>query len=334
MRSSFVDSLRCPSCRAERTLRLGIEAQDAREVRAGTLTCRRCAATTRVDDGIVDLRSKQPDFVTREAAGLERFADFMRASGWTPDDVLQLPYREDGYWYAQATAMHQMLGTPDLGLQPGMRILDVGSNTCWATAMLAERGLDAVALDIATAEMQGLKTADWWFEAKDVYFERVLGAMFDTNLRSESFDFVWCCEVLHHNHLENLRATLVELHRILKRGGGLLVVNEPLRTVADPKLHPGKEVAQFEGHEHAYLRRTYVSAAKAAGFDITLRGPWLHPLFRGDTFGITPQMSALTGARAALAHALRRSSTGRRLALAWKSYTARTSLYMTGVKRA
>ena len=318
MRSSFVDSLRCPSCRAERTLRLGIEAQDAREVRADTLTCRRCAATTRVDDGIVDLRSKQPDFVTREAAGLERFADFMRASGWTREDVLQLPYREDGYWYAQATAMQQMLGTPDLGLQQGMRILDVGSNTCWATAMFAERGLDAVALDIATAEMQGLKTADSWFEAEDVYFERVLGSMFDTNLRTGSFDFVWCCEVLHHNHLENLRATLVELHRILKPGGKLLVVNEPLRTVADPeaasrqggggvrgpraRLHPPDLRIGGEGGG--------IGASRCAG-----RG-YIHSSAATPS-GSCPQMSALTGARAALAHAVRRSPTGRRLALSY-----------------
>ena len=40
-------------------------------------------------------------------------------------------------------------------------VLDVGSNTCWAANQFARRGLNVVALDIATAEMQGLYTAEF-----------------------------------------------------------------------------------------------------------------------------------------------------------------------------
>jgi SAM-dependent methyltransferase len=296
------------------------------------LACRECGLQAQVEDGIVDLRDDEPEFVTREAAGLERFADHMRQSGWGREDVLALPYRQDGYWYAQATAMHQVLGTPDLDLQPGKLLLDVGSNTCWASAMFAERGLEVVALDITSVQMQGLKTAEWWFEDKDVYFERVLSSMFDTNLSSDSFDFVWCCEVLHHNHLRNLKKTMVELHRVLKPGGKLLIVNEPLRTIVDPKLRPGRDVAQFDGHEHAYMRRTYMSAAQRAGFTVNVRGPWLHPIFRDEAFGISPRMSVIEGFRAAGAHAVRRSRRTRNLALWWKSYVGATSLHMTAVK--
>jgi SAM-dependent methyltransferase len=272
-----------------------------------------------------------PEFVRREASGLDRFAKLMRRSGWDRDRILRLPYEQSGYWFAQATAMHQVLAT--MPLQPGQRILDVGSNTCWASAMLAERGLDVIALDINAGEMQGLRTGSWWFEAKDIYFERMLGLMFDISLASESLDYVWCCEVLHHNHRNNLSRTLIEIHRVLKPGGKLLVVNETLRSVREPRLHPGREVAEFEGHEHAYVRHSYVSAARKAGLQIEVVAPWIHPIFTEGEFGISSRMSVVDGARAALAHAVRRTRILRQSYLAWKAYVAGgTSLYMIGTK--
>ena len=55
--------------------------------------------------------------------------------------------------------------------------------------------------------MQGLRTADWQFEDKGVYFERVLGVMFDLPVRRRARStYVWACEVLHHNHRANLDA--------------------------------------------------------------------------------------------------------------------------------
>ncbi len=142
----------------------------------------------------------------------------MRADGWDRELVHRLPNLEHGYWYVQARSMHQLLTS--IPFRPGESILDVGSNTCWASNHFAERGLRAIALDIATAELQGLYTADCFIEDGHVYFERVLGSMDAIPLASSSLDYVYCCQVLHHNDVASLRRTFAEMFRVLRPADG------------------------------------------------------------------------------------------------------------------
>ena len=218
MRTDFAaTTLRCPVCRRDRTLHLQAQETDEREVREGTLTCSACGAQQPVHRGVAHLLVDAPGHVDREAAGLERFADLMRADGWDRDRVRQLPNLDDGYWYVQGASINQLANT--VPFAPGQSLLDVGSNTCWASNFFAVRGLNVVALDIATAELQGLYTSDYFIEDGTSYFERVLGSMYDMPIASASLDYVYCCEVLHHNDSESLRRTFQECFRVLKPGG-------------------------------------------------------------------------------------------------------------------
>jgi SAM-dependent methyltransferase/uncharacterized protein YbaR (Trm112 family) len=331
MRTELLSVLRCPRCKAERSFDPSVREQTDEEIREGELTCRSCGEVCAVQCGIVDLMRGAPDFVMREQAGLDRFADLMRSDGWDRERVLRLPDEPSGYWYAQGTLMNQVLAT--VPLRAGDWILDVGSNTCWASARFAEHGLRPIALDINANEMQGLATADWWHEDRGLYMERVLAQMFDLPLADDALDWVWCCEVLHHNHRANLWATMREVHRVLKPGGSLIVANETLRNIREPKLDPGKAVAEYEGHEHAYLRRSYVKAARDAGFEVDVRGPRYHTIFNSQPIGLSDRMTARQGFQAAAAHAVRRSLRARRAYLAWKSYVAGgTALHMLATK--
>jgi SAM-dependent methyltransferase len=335
VRGPFLELLRCPVCLNDRPFDLVDPQSDDREIRHAVLCCRHCGHEGRVERGIVDLLHESPDFVAQEAEGLERFADEMRADGWDREAVLALPYRQDGYWYAQATAIHQALHQQPF--RPGQRLLDVGSNTCWASARFAqERDLDVVALDISSAPMQGLATAEWWMDAHSIFFERLRSVMFAPALASESFDWVWCCEVLHHNHRENLVRTLAELFRVLKPGGRLIAVNETVRSLRHPVVRGRgavERLAEWAGYEHAYLRRTYLRAARRAGFEVAVKGPWYLPAYEQGMIELSPEMSTAQGLRAGFAHALRRMPRLRMRYLTWKTYvTGAVALFFVATK--
>ncbi len=268
MRESLTSLLRCPCCHADGALRLDASESDERETRAGELACEQCAERYPVSGGVAELLPDPPGFVRRESAGLGRFAEVMRADGWDRERILALPNVDLPYWHGQRRAMSALLERVDF--KPGERILDVGSNTCWASNILAAHGLEVVALDIATAELQGLATADYFIDSGEVFFERVQSAMFDPALATASMDYVFCCEVLHHNDPAHLRRTFRELHRVLRPGGRLFVVNEPMRFPLRLKRDHGREVAQFEGNEHVYFFHQYYLAARRAGFTVEI----------------------------------------------------------------
>lgn len=266
---------------------------------------------------MVDLLHDPPEFVRREAAGLERFADLMRSDGWDRELIRSLPDIDLGYWFAQGAAMRALLASVEL--EPGRRILDVGSNTCWASNMLARRGLEVVALDITKTELQGLATAEYFLEQGDVYFERLVSVMFDPALASESMDYVFCCEVLHHNDTVNLCRTMRELYRVLRPGGKLLVINEPLRFPFNLKRDHAQEVAEFAGYEHVFFCHEYYCAARRAGFEIELREPATARFFEPWSSTLKPQTRIRDALRAFVAHAARRHPVGRRLMLAYRT---------------
>jgi SAM-dependent methyltransferase len=302
--------LACPRCHAERPFELETREEDDREVREGRLTCRSCGHEAPVEEGIVDLLHDPPEFVTREAAGLERFVELMRNEGWDRERILALPYEQDGYWFAQGAAMERLFEI--MTFEPGATLLDVGSNTCWASNIFAKHGLHVTALDISKTLMQGLRTADWWFEANGVYFERIVSLMFAPALASDSFDYVFCSEVLHHNHPENLRRTLAELHRVLKPGGRLIVINEPLKFPTNRKEDFGEEVAEYEGHEHVYYLHEYFLAARRAGFKARIMRPNTTAFYRGDPFELTVDDPFKVASKKFAKHLIRRSERGRR----------------------
>jgi ubiquinone/menaquinone biosynthesis C-methylase UbiE len=255
--------------------------------------------------------------VVAEAEGLERFAREMRRDGWDRARVLGLPYEENGYWFAQAQALERLFER--IPFTPGQSILDVGANTCWASATFARSGLYTVALDISMVEMQGLRTADWWFEQPGTHFERVLAQMSDLPFADGSFDWVFCCQVLHHNDRSNMAKALREIHRVLRPGGSILIVNEPLRWPLDLKRDHASEVAHFAGNEHVYFFTEYLQSAWCAGFRrFQVLEQALDVFFSHEPIHLTSKASVLGSFKLAAINVARRRAFARRVHVWWQ----------------
>jgi SAM-dependent methyltransferase/uncharacterized protein YbaR (Trm112 family) len=318
VKPEFAHVLRCPACRRDGTLELLVEHSDASEAREGSLRCRACDARFAVHRGVPDLLHDPPEHILVEAAGLERFAAKMRGGGWDREMMRRLPNLEHGYWYVQARSMHQLLTT--IPLQPGQTVLDVGSNTCWASNHFAERGLRAIALDIATVELQGLYTADWFIDDGHVFFERVLGSMDAIPLSSASVDYVYCCQVLHHNDRISLRRTFEEIFRVLRPGGRLLMVNETLKTLRDPHGVHDEGVREYEGYEHAHWAARYRWEALRAGLHTESAEPHYRSFFGDAELSIPPDTSRLRALALRAGFGLRSHALARRAYLAWLNH--------------
>jgi SAM-dependent methyltransferase len=318
VKAEFARALRCPACRRDGGLELSALDSDAHEVREGMLRCNFCASEFAVHRGVPELLHDPAEHILAEAAGLERFATDMRGDGWDRELVRKLPNLEHGYWYVQARSMHQLLTT--VPFQPGQSIVDVGSNTCWAANHFAERGLRSIALDIATVELQGLYTADYFIDDGHVFFERVLGSMDSMPLASGSVDYVYCCQVLHHNDPEGLRRTFAEIFRVLRPGGRLLMVNETLKTLRDPHGVHDEAVEEYEGYEHAHWALRYRWEATRAGLLTEIAEPHYRSFF-GDAEPTIPSEASRWEARALrLGFSLRSHQPVRRAYLAWLNH--------------
>jgi SAM-dependent methyltransferase len=263
--------LRCPACRAEAALELVVvERRDVHEVREGMVRCSDCGREFEVRDGTIDLLVEPPPHVQREAAGLERFAARMRDDGWDGERIRRLPEEPDGYWWGQNLAFHRMLAR--VPIRAGQRLVDVGSNTGWASNAFARCGLEVLALDIARGDLQGLGAAEHFLADGEVHFERVMSTMVDPAIASASVDYVFASQVLHHNAAPDLRRAFAQCHRVVRPGGVLMMSNEPLRFPLRLKRDHAADVAEFGGHEHVYFLHQYYLAARRAGFRVHVLG--------------------------------------------------------------
>jgi hypothetical protein len=81
-------------------------------------------------------------------------------------------------------------------------------------------------------------------------------------------------------------------------------------------------VAEFEGHEHAFLAATYLVAARAAGFEATVLDPPGHWVLSGAPLTIDASTSPQGALKLAVAHIARRTPPLRRALRGWLHHVA------------
>ena len=101
------------------------------------------------------------------------------------------------------------------------RGIDLGCGTGWYLRRISEYGYEMVGIDNSTLLIEEAKTNN---KDSNVLIKKcdILDLKFD----AESFDFAYCINSLHHLRNEDeFNKALLEIYRVLKRGG-LLIIHE------------------------------------------------------------------------------------------------------------
>jgi SAM-dependent methyltransferase len=150
-----------------------------------------------------------------------------------------------------------------LSARPGPEVLDAGAGQGSLSAKLAALGFEVTSTDASPAAVEVLR-------------ERVSGEALEADVTSlpfadQTFDAAVLGEVLEH--LEDDRAALAEIARVL-RPGGVLALSVP----ANPKLFGPSDV--WAGHVRRYTRPALIDACASAGLTIERCLGWGFPVSR------------------------------------------------------
>lgn len=219
---ALVMRLRCPACGgALRYHGPGVESQP----RAACIVCH---ASYRGIRGV--WRMLTPEQQEKYRAFLENYTSLRQREGWERDDAyyLGLPYVQPNDPAAHVWRIRRRsLGRLETLLSPasGAWALDLGAGNGWLTRRLAKRGYNAVALDLNSAQPEGLEGGRVYLERGEVRFERVQGSMDLLPFKAASFAL---CTVSGALHYTDLAKALSEIWRVLEQGGMLIISDSPV----------------------------------------------------------------------------------------------------------
>ena len=213
--------------------------------------------------------------------------------------------------------MHQLLTT--VAFRPGQWLLDVGSNTCWASNHFAVRGLqrdrarhrDRRRCRGCTPRTTSSRTAPRTSSACS-------GRCTTCRSRRGASTTSSAARSCTTTTPTSLRRTFQEAFRVLKPGGKLLVVNETIKTMQRSGRRPHRRRRAVRG-----LRARLLGAALPLGGDPRRL---LDPAARTELPLVLPRPAAAAASRRcatgapALSTSCSRSPLGRRAYLAWLNH--------------
>jgi ubiquinone/menaquinone biosynthesis C-methylase UbiE len=159
-------------------------------------------------------------------------------------------------------------------VRPGSRVLDLGAGNGVVSHAFRSAGFEVVALEPDSCPIVGWHSS-LALDAASCGTVPIVSAFAEAiPFASNSFDAVYCRQVLHH--IPDLAAAATEIRRVLRPGGMLLATREHVirdSTELDTFLsqHP---MHQRVGGENAYRLDEYLDPLASAGFkDIRWLGP-------------------------------------------------------------
>jgi len=260
MKLTFLGMIRCPVC-GGKDFSCQAVSEDAYEIREGQVICNGCHKEFPIQAGILNLLIHPSDEIISEQQG---WTTLEKAVKNTDELMLSLPDAGGEHseaWTGQALNFHYVFS--EIKLQGGEKVLDLGAGRCWASRYFARAGCDVVGIDILLTKYVGLLTGDVYIQNDKIFFERICGDMNQLPFQDGKFDIVFMAAALHHSSV--IGAAIQEVSRVLKPGGRLVLVNEPVIDLFASKKLDCTEVS-CGINEHVYRLLDYLSALARNGF--------------------------------------------------------------------
>lgn len=244
MRRTSLLALACPHCLGP----LEMSESHDQDIREDVLRCPSERLTFPIMAGVPQL---VPLNRVSEVEGFEEsYSKAWQRDGWGSSDpayLLSLPDRDTtrrnaGKWRFKARSAKALFDV--LESMRLHRILDLGAGIGWLSHLLALRGYEVYAMDVVRDAVLGLTAAEVYVRVGP-YFERVWGELERPPFRNESMDAIVCNASLHY--ASSLSEVLREIHRILRPGGALFVLNSPVYV-------SGRDAARTEADFREHLR--------------------------------------------------------------------------------
>ena len=246
--------VRCPACRGELD---------------GSLTCRGCARSYVVEDGIPRLLDPTAPGLAAKLREVAAWPQLAREQGWyEADDRVDaaLPYLnselgwEDRAWGATEHGFRLLL---DRYIRPGDRVLEIGAAKSWAAQHLLPRGCEYVACDLVVDPVIGLGRGRF-FEQRAVPYLRIQADGERLPFAAATFDVAFSVATLHH--ALDLGAMVAELARVTRRGGLVAALNEGTRAPYASNDNPEQAHEKALGiNEHVHTMWAYLWAFVRSG---------------------------------------------------------------------
>ncbi len=210
----------------------------------------------------------------REAQGWVQL--FRDTNGYIDNaDDFRMPYLAEPPWNEIAPQFDVMLDLAQPG--PGTRVLDLGAGRGWAARRFAQRGCTTVAVDVVDDPLIGLGRIRALTVQDGTQISPIVADGENLPFAPGSFDLVFCAATLHH--ATNLPLLLRNVAKVLRPGGLLVAINEPIiadqvnEAVALATSEAAREMAYGINETRPHLA-DYRRALRAAGLRERQIFPW------------------------------------------------------------